>query len=125
MTTFLTISCTRSCLKRWVWKEEAYGHMNVQKDNHPSIGIRRADDISGKMEGRLNSKFRIIRHPLQEHLQLHFGKTLLIATLDVVASLMHLKLKYHNLTGEPITINSNLKGETRIYEALQRDQGTS
>lgn len=32
------------------------------------------------------------------------------AMLDVVASLVHLELKYHNLQGEPTTINTNLEG---------------
>lgn len=44
------------------------------------------------------------------------------ATLDVVASHFHLKLKYHNLQGL-VTINAYLEGEKRIYEALKRDKG--
>lgn len=43
-------------------------------------------------------------------------------TLDDVASLVHLKLKYHNLQGEPITVNVDLEGEKIIYQALQQDQ---
>lgn len=45
------------------------------------------------------------------------------ATLDLVRLLMHLKLEYHNLQGEPTTINVNLKGAKRIYQALWKDQG--
>lgn len=36
---------------------------------------------------------------------------------------MHLKLKYHNLQGESVTINIDLEGEKIIYQALQKDQG--
>lgn len=35
---------------------------------------------------------------------------------------MHLKLKYHNLHGEAITVNVGLEGAKRIYKALRRDQ---
>lgn len=38
--------------------------------------------------------------------------------LDVVASLVHLKLKYHNLHGELAIINIDLEGENRIYQVL-------
>lgn len=43
--------------------------------------------------------------------------------LDVGASSVYLKLKYHNLQGESVTINVNLKGAKRIYKALQQYQG--
>lgn len=43
-------------------------------------------------------------------------------TLDVVEYLFHLKLKYHNIHYEPITINVNLFEVKRIYKALQQDQ---
>lgn len=42
-------------------------------------------------------------------------------TLNFVASPIHLKLKYHNLQGDPITIKVDLEWEKRIYQALQRD----
>lgn len=38
--------------------------------------------------------------------------------LDVVASLVHLKVKYHNLKGELVTINGDLEGAKKIYQAL-------
>lgn len=41
------------------------------------------------------------------------------AALDIVASPVHLKLKFHNLHGEPVIINVNLEGEKLIYHALQ------
>lgn len=43
-------------------------------------------------------------------------------TLDVVEYLFHLKLKYHSIHYEPITINVNLFEVKRIYKALQQDQ---
>ena len=45
--------------------------------------------------------------------------------LDVIASLVHLKLKYHNLQGEPTRIYAYLEVAKRIYEAIQKDQGES
>lgn len=45
------------------------------------------------------------------------------AILDAIASLIHLKLKYHNFPREPTIINADLKGTKIIYQALQRDQG--
>lgn len=44
-------------------------------------------------------------------------------TLDVVASLIHLKLEFHILQGDMVTINVDLEGVNRIYQALQRDWG--
>lgn len=43
--------------------------------------------------------------------------------MDIVASLVYLKHKYHNIQGESFTINSDLEGQQRIYQALQKDQG--
>lgn len=43
--------------------------------------------------------------------------------LNVVASPMHLKLKYQNLQGEMATIKADIDGKKRIYQALQKDQG--
>lgn len=40
------------------------------------------------------------------------------AMLDVVASLIHLKLKYHNIQGESTTINAYLERAKWIYRAL-------
>lgn len=41
-----------------------------------------------------------------------------MTTLDVVASLVHLKLKYHNVLDEPVTINVDLFGVKRIHKTL-------
>lgn len=38
--------------------------------------------------------------------------------LDVVASLVNLKNKYHNIHDELVTISTDLSGEKRIYKAL-------
>lgn len=46
-----------------------------------------------------------------------------MVALDAVASLVHLKLKFNNLHGEPITINSDLEGVKRIYQEVYKDQG--
>lgn len=43
--------------------------------------------------------------------------------LDVVASPMHLNIKYHNLHKESSTINVDLEGTERIYQSLQKYQG--
>lgn len=43
--------------------------------------------------------------------------------LDDVDLLFHLKLKYHNLRGEPTLINVDLEGEKIIYQVLKRDKG--
>lgn len=44
-----------------------------------------------------------------------------VVTLDVMASLVHLKLKFCNFPGEQFTINVDLEGEKRIYKALYQD----
>lgn len=46
----------------------------------------------------------------------------LLTILDNIVSLVHLKLKFHNIHGEPITIDAYIKGTKRIYKALHRDQ---
>ena len=46
-----------------------------------------------------------------------FGRPTL-ATLDAVASTVHLKLKYHNEQGTIVTIHTDLSGVWRLYEAL-------
>lgn len=43
-------------------------------------------------------------------------------TLDVVAYWVHVMLKFHNLHGEPITVNTDLIGANRIYQTLQQYQ---
>lgn len=43
-------------------------------------------------------------------------------TLDVVALLVHLKLKFHNLHDEPLTINADLGWAKSIYQELQQDR---
>lgn len=43
--------------------------------------------------------------------------------LDVITSLVHLKIKYHNLLRKLETINADLEGEKRIYMALHKDKG--
>lgn len=45
-----------------------------------------------------------------------------MVTLDVIASPGHLKLKYHNVHDEPITISADLYGLKIIYHALWKDQ---
>lgn len=42
--------------------------------------------------------------------------------LDAVASLAHLKLKYHNVHDGAVTICADLSRTPRVYKALQRDQ---
>lgn len=42
--------------------------------------------------------------------------------LDALNSLVNLKLKYHNMQGEPGVINIDLEGAKNIYQVLQRDQ---
>lgn len=42
--------------------------------------------------------------------------------LDVVASIVHLKLKYHNLQGKLTIINTDLEGAKIIFQALLQDQ---
>lgn len=44
-------------------------------------------------------------------------------TLNVVASLVHLKLKFHNLHNESVMIKVGLEGAKRIYQELQQDWG--
>lgn len=42
-------------------------------------------------------------------------------TLDIIASLVHFKMKYHNIYDEPIAINVELTEAKGIYQALQHD----
>lgn len=55
----------------------------------------------GKYIRTVDSQFLIF--PLRKCLHLHFGR-LFAATLSFVASSAHLKLKYHNLQGDPTII---------------------
>lgn len=43
-------------------------------------------------------------------------------TLDAMASLPHLKLKYHSIHEKSITICAKLSREKRIYQYFQQDQ---
>lgn len=74
------------------------------------ISLRNEEDI-----WTVNLKFSIV--PYKSIYSCILGKPF-DAMLDVVASLVHPKLKYHNLQGDSITINFDLKGEKRIYQAL-------
>lgn len=42
-------------------------------------------------------------------------------TLDVVASLVHLKMKYHNVHGEPVTICDDLSIAQKVHNTFHRD----
>lgn len=44
-----------------------------------------------------------------------------IVALDVVASMVHLKLKFHDLQGDAVTINADFEGAKRIYRVLQQE----
>lgn len=44
------------------------------------------------------------------------------AALDVVVSPVYLKLKFHNLHGEPPTVNTNIEAAKMIYQAFHQDQ---
>lgn len=46
------------------------------------------------------------------------------AMLDIVASLLHLKLKTH-MQGELVIINAYLEDAKRVYQSLQRYSGDS
>lgn len=46
-----------------------------------------------------------------------FGRPTL-ATLDAMASTVHLKMKYHDKNGKVITIHADLGGTIRLYKAL-------
>lgn len=48
---------------------------------------------------------------------------LFVVMLDVVASPIHLKIKYHNLQRELVTINVDLEGEKRVYQDLHKISG--
>lgn len=43
-------------------------------------------------------------------------------TLYAMVSPVHLKMNYHNIHDEPITINADLTGVKRIYQALQQEK---
>lgn len=43
-------------------------------------------------------------------------------TIAIVAPLIHLKLKFHSLHGEPLMINVNLEGAKRIDRTVHHDQ---
>lgn len=42
--------------------------------------------------------------------------------LDAIASPIHLKLKYHNMYDDPVTLNADLFGAKRIYQDLSQDK---
>lgn len=44
-------------------------------------------------------------------------------TLDIVASSVHLKLKYHKLHGELVVLLADLEATRKIHNTLQQDQG--
>lgn len=45
-----------------------------------------------------------------------------VTTLDAMATPIHLKLKYHKVHDESVTICTGLSREKMIYKALQQDQ---
>lgn len=47
------------------------------------------------------------------------------ANLDTMASLIHLKMKYHNADDELVIVSSELSKAIRIYKALNRYQQES
>lgn len=66
--------------------------------------------------------YSVSGHPEQEPLKQHPRRPF-TAALDVVASSVHFKLKYHNLHGEPTILHANLEAAKKMYHALERDQG--
>jgi len=41
-----------------------------------------------------------------------------LTTLDPVAFIVHLKMKYHDGNGKIVTIHANLSGTRKLYEAM-------
>lgn len=74
----------------------------------------------GKYVWTLNSQFLLVpcKNVYNCILITHFT-----SILEVVASPVHLKLKFQNLHNEPITVNVYLQEAKRIYQLLQQDQG--
>lgn len=62
----------------------------------------------GKEIRTVNLKFLVV--PYKNVYNCILGRPF-VAMVGVVASPFHLKLKYHNLQGELLTINADLKGE--------------
>lgn len=48
--------------------------------------------------------------------------TVFVATLDALASPIHIKLKYNNVHDDSVIICADLYGERRIHKTLQHDQ---
>lgn len=86
-----------------------------------SLGVSRDGDICRRWERRLIRQLTVLSCPLQKCLQLILGRPF-TTTLDVVASLIHIKLKFHSLYNELAIVNTDLKGGKKIYQALQQDQ---
>lgn len=66
----------------------------------------------------VNAQFLI--NPRRSFYSCILGRAFL-TMLDIVASLVHLKLNYYNMQGESGTIDIDLEGEKRIYQALKND----
>lgn len=63
--------------------------------------------------GYHNCRFEIPSCPMLKGIQCVLGRPF-AATLDAIASLIHIKLKYHNEHNKPITINLEYLGKKKI-----------
>lgn len=85
------------------------------------MGIHRDGDIGKGYKRCSSNKFAIPHFHCRIIYNCILGSPFTVM-LDVVTPMVHLKLKYHNLQEELITINVDLEGAKRIYQALQKDQ---
>lgn len=88
------------------------------------MGVYRVDDIYRRETDVRAVRLQLLVVPCKIVYKCFLGIPFVVA-LDVVASPVHLYLKFHNLHDERVSINADLEGAKRIYQALQQNKGES
>lgn len=85
------------------------------------MGIHRDGDIGKGYKRCSSNKFAIPHFHCRIIYNCILGSPFTVM-LDVVTSMVHLKLKYHNLQKELITINVDLEGEKRYIRHSRKNK---
>lgn len=81
----------------------------------PVISVGKEKEIR-----EVNSQFLVV--PCMSVYNCILGRPI-ASTLDIVASLVHLKLEYHNLQGESTAISADVEEGKIIYKSFQKYHG--
>ena len=88
----------------------------ASRNKHALMGVCQTLSDLWKKNGRTNGRSVLPSNTSHIHLKL-YPRAPPLAALDLVTSMVHLKMKYHKKNGDVATIFADLKGAARCHKA--------